>query len=255
MWSRFSYELKLKIKDLKKIFSDFDGTLTDNGYLGRNFIDILNWSQTRELPFTIVTGRSLSWGHFLLTHFNHVRAVISEGGGVLAWKDENGRILERVLVREEDLLELEEASKKLVKTFSLSLSIDSFGRKTDRAIELYELQNLDLKRQVEEFLTEKELNFSCSNVHLNFWKGQISKMKGISYFMENFYSGLSLENCLYFGDAPNDQDVFKELPNCVGVSNINPFLSEINYRPRFVLEGKENEGGSGVLNYLRQLSK
>ena len=255
MRSGLPHELKLKIKDLKKIFSDFDGTLTDNGYLGKNFVDILNWSEKREVPFTIVTGRSLSWGHFLLTHFCQVGAVISEGGGVLAWKNEKGHILEKVLVPEKDLLELEEVSKRLEKTFSLSLSVDSFGRKTDRAIELYELHNPDLKHGVEEFLKENGLHFSCSNVHLNFWKGQISKMKGIFYFMEAFYPGLSLKNCLYFGDAPNDQDVFKEIPNTVGVSNINPFLDEINHKPKVVLEGKKNEGGSGVLNYLEQLSK
>jgi HAD superfamily hydrolase (TIGR01484 family) len=246
----------LKLSQLKIIFSDFDGTLTCQGFIDQNFIEILNWSRKREMPFVIVTGRSLSWGHFLLTHFNQVDVVIVEGGGVVVWKDEKGRLCEQVLVSEKNLDELKKVTMELEANFSFPLSQDSFGRKTDRAIELYHFdQKRSLKKEVELFLKEKGVNFSCSNVHLNFWKGDISKIKGINFFSKRFFPEHNLDNYLYFGDALNDQEVFKEFPHSVGVSNISIFLNKMSHRPKVILKGKENEGNLGVLNYLKQLSK
>ena len=54
---------------MKIIFSDFDGTLTNNGKLGAVFFDLLELIESRHSELVIVSGRSISWGHFLLTHF------------------------------------------------------------------------------------------------------------------------------------------------------------------------------------------
>ena len=79
-------------------YSDFDGTLTKEGReLTREFFDILDLIAKYNHELVIVSGRSLSWGHFFLTHFP-LRACIMEGGGVVLYLDDNGEIVEKPLV-------------------------------------------------------------------------------------------------------------------------------------------------------------
>ena len=57
-------------------FSDFDGTLTKEGReLTREFFDILDLIAKHDHELVIVSGRSLSWGHFFLTHYYISRFV------------------------------------------------------------------------------------------------------------------------------------------------------------------------------------
>ena len=214
-------------------------------------MSVLSLLQERGLPLSIVTGRSLSWGHFFLTHFPQIDSVICEGGGVILFKDLNGRMVEENLVLEEDFILLEQVACELVNSFDCPLSLDSFGRRTDRAIDLYNFKsNEGLKNRIEDFLREKSLHFSSSNVHLNFWKGEVSKSRAMKYLLRKKHPNYQLNDCLFFGDAPNDESVFECFPKSVGVSNIQSHLHYMRYHPKVILQGKENEGVKGVLNYL-----
>jgi HAD superfamily hydrolase (TIGR01484 family) len=250
------------------IFSDFDGTLTMGENFHPSFFDIINLLQKEKLPLIIVSGRSLSWGHFLLTHFP-INVVIMEGGGVIAYHDLNdfdhhdkhghkGEIVEKVLISEEEIIKLKNITEEVLQKFEGKIRItpDSFGRKTDRAIDLKLFENnSDLYKEVTNFFDQHQVNYSCSSVHLNFWCGEISKFNAISYFLENITTGVDLDDCYYFGDAPNDESVFQFFKNSIGVSNIGPYLKDIKYPPVICLQGEENEGPLGVLNYLKELVK
>src|SRR3990167_8743657 len=84
-------------------FSDFDGTLTKEGReLTREFFDILDLIHKNNNELVIVSGRSLSWGHFFLTHFP-LRACIMEGGGVILYKNENGEINQKPLIPQKEI--------------------------------------------------------------------------------------------------------------------------------------------------------
>ena len=78
------------------IFSDFDGTLTDGDLLGPVFFDVLNECNRLGLPLVIVSGRALSWGHFLLTHLP-LSFAIMEGGGVVIEK-KNKDLIKKLFV-------------------------------------------------------------------------------------------------------------------------------------------------------------
>ena len=47
--------------------------------------------------------------------------------------------------------------------------------------------------------------------------------------------------------------MFELFHNSVGVSNIQHCLDRLNHRPRIILEGDENIGPSGVLNFIKKL--
>lgn len=237
---------------MKLVFSDFDGTLTNNGKMGAVFFDILKIIQDANSELVIVSGRSLSWGHFLLTHFP-LKHVIMEGGGVIVRRNQEGHIVEENLVYDEDIVSLSDKAAALVKAHpKCIMSADSFGRRTDRAVEFAQMSKEDVAA-VEKFLVENNLNYSRSNVHINFWEGDVSKANGVRYFLKNYAPHVQEDECLFYGDAANDESMFEFFSNTVGVSNILSILDELEYKPSIVLEGKDNAGAMGVYHHLKEV--
>jgi HAD superfamily hydrolase (TIGR01484 family) len=238
-----------QLNNFKIVFSDFDGTLTFKEGLSPVFFDILNLLESKKIPLVIVTGRSLSWGHFLLTHFPYLQDVIVEGGGAIVTR--TGKfITEECLVSDSDVLKLADFTRDFAEEFpKIKLSVDSFGRKTDRAIELHDLHDGVLFHHIEDFLRAHNINFSTSNVHLNFWCGEVSKYLAVDHFLKK-HKKIELES-VFFGDSLNDQAMFKSFHNSVGVSNIKAVIDRLEFKPRTILTGDENIGPFGVLNYLQ----
>jgi HAD superfamily hydrolase (TIGR01484 family) len=239
----------------KIVFSDFDGTLTLGESLSPILFDIIDLLSKNNIKLVPVSGRSISWGHFFLTHFP-IETVIMEGGGVIGFQDQKGLIDHQFLIDDKEIARLGGMALEVRKEFrGLALTADSIGRITDRAIELSLLSELGVKSDVEKFMDEHGVNHSCSNVHLNFWCGEISKIKAIKYYLSKFGYGVKLDDCLFFGDSLNDATVFGGMPNTVGVSNISLVLNKIEHRPKVILEGPENAGPKGVLSYLSNVLK
>ncbi len=237
---------------MKIIFSDFDGTLTNNGKLGAVFFELLDIIEKANSELVIVSGRSLSWGHFLVTHFP-VKHVIMEGGGVIVSKSVEGHISEENLVSDEEIKRLDDITKQLQQQQPRCvISADSFGRRTDRAIEFAEMSKADVEA-AEVFLHKHGVNFSRSNVHINYWIGDISKANGVKQFLENYAPHVEKDECIFYGDAANDESMFEFFSNTVGVSNIISVLDQLEYKPKVVLEGKDNAGVLGVYNHLREV--
>ncbi len=235
----------------KIVFSDFDGTLTDHTEFSEKFLTIISLLKKEETPLIIVTGRSLSWAHFFLTHFSDLSYVISEGGGVLSYRDNRGMIIDEYQVPKSDLEWLAKFSGELLKRFEgLKLSADSLGRVSDRAIELCDLEDVVVRNEIKKLMDEQNITYSTSNVHLNFWCGDISKYNAVKSLLEKFYPNISIEETMYFGDSLNDQSMFKMVEHSVGVSNISEVLLKLVDRPKVILTGEENSGPGGVLNYL-----
>lgn len=236
------------------VFSDFDGTLTlENRELTKTFFDILELLQKYKQELVIVSGRSLSWGHFFLTHFPQLNAVIMEGGGVILTR-KGQDIQEHLLISQAEVLELADITEELRATFPRCvLSADSFGRKTDRAIEFEQMHDEDIQ-QVLQFLQSRKVNYSKSNVHINFWVGDISKYNGVRHFLEKLRGHVKMEETIFFGDAPNDQSMFEFFGNCVGVANIRHCLERLTHKPKTILVGEENDGPKGVLNHMRKIN-
>jgi HAD superfamily hydrolase (TIGR01484 family) len=235
-------------------FSDFDGTLTMEGReLTRDFFEIIDHIHKHGHELVIVSGRSLSWGHFFLTHFP-LKACIMEGGGVVVHLDERGEIVEEPLVSTEELDKLRQFTTKLKHHYPhIPLSADSYGRLTDRAIEFHLMEDKSVE-EVMDFMRVEGIHFTKSNVHINFWCGNISKYLGVKHFIEKYRPHLHQNECWFFGDAPNDESMFELFHNSVGVSNIEHCLHRLKHKPRIILEGKENRGPLGVLNMIRKLT-
>ncbi len=244
---------------MKAVFSDFDGTLTLNDELTVDFFKILELLKGHSVPLIICTGRSKSWAHFLLTHIHDLDYVISEGGGTLSFVTKrNGRrvLSDKSFVPAGDLEKLRDVSERLLKKFpEIVLSVDSFGREADRAIELEDLKsNPQMQKEVCAFFDAEGVHYSTSNVHMNYWCGEVSKMKALELFLKE-YPIAKMEETVFFGDSLNDESVFKDHPHTVGVSNIEKVKSRFKHLPKVILEGSESAGPLGVLSYLESSLK
>jgi len=236
---------------LKYIFSDFDGTLTDLNGLGPIFFDILDLIKKNQAELIIVSGRSVSWGHFLLTHFP-IRTAIMEGGGIILSRDGRGHILEHLMISDDEVSKLTSTTLALQSHLpEVVLSVDSFGRKTDRAIEFKDMTPSAVAK-AEKFIKNAGLQYTVSNVHLNFWCGEVSKYLGVNYYLTHMVRANASEG-IFFGDAPNDESMFELFENSVGVSNIQESIHKIKHRPKTILQGEENRSAFGVLNTLKQV--
>jgi HAD superfamily hydrolase (TIGR01484 family) len=244
----------LSFKKPKIVFSDFDGTMTDGHRLTRTFFDIVDLLNKNNVPLVIVTGRSRAWAHFLMSHFSEIMNAITEGGGMFHYRNERGRIAERVYIDHEEVERLEQVTRQLKLEFpNIELSLDSSARKTDRAIELYWLkEHASEHREIEDFFKQHNVNYSTSNVHLNFWCGEISKSVAMKKFLSEEMK-ITPEETVFFGDSLNDESAFKEFPHTVGVSNIKDVLERLEYKPSVILEGDDNIGPNGVNAYLKSL--
>lgn len=235
----------------KILFSDFDGTLTLGTDMNPGFFHFLSMLNHHNIPLVIVSGRSVSWGHFFLTHFP-IQHAIMEGGGVIINRTDHGPFEEINLVSDETIKELQKISKKVDKKFPGLMSSDSFGRRTDRALEL-PIIGEKMQQDIFAFFDEHGVNYSCSSVHINFWLDEITKFNGVKYFLEKYYPAVSTDDCLYFGDAPNDQSMFQYFENSVGVSNLLPYLEQIEHKPKTILFGEDKAGINGVISYLEDI--
>ncbi len=234
------------------IFSDFDGTLTfQGGKLGEEFWQVLKLVQQKNHQLVIVSGRSASWGHFLLTHFP-VKFAIMENGGVLLEKKGKRFIQTDALTDELELERLVEVEKKLLDQFpNAPMAYDNLGRIADRALEFEEDSEAALLGEIEDFFRLEKVHFVRSNVHLNYWTAPFSKYSGVTHFLErNFDSDFKSADAPFFGDSLNDESMFEHYGHTVGVSNIATILERLRYRPKVILEGEGNRGPLGVLNYL-----
>jgi HAD superfamily hydrolase (TIGR01484 family) len=238
---------------MKIVFSDFDGTLTTpSGRLDAAFYELVELVEQNESQLVVVSGRSVSWGHFLLTHFP-LKHVIMEGGGIIVTKNKEGELSEEVLLYDEDVKELELLTQKMCQEIpEVVMSLDSYGRKTDRAIEYHMMEKEDIDR-VETFLHDNGASFSRSNVHINYWLGDISKSYAVDYYLKHYAAHIEKDECIYYGDSLNDESMFQHFPNTVGVSNIINVLDKLQHKPAIILEGKDNAGVHGVLTHLKEV--
>jgi HAD superfamily hydrolase (TIGR01484 family) len=233
----------------KLVFSDFDGTLTLGESLTPDFFTILNLLEQKKIPLIVVTGRSVQWSYFTMTHFSSLMLSIAEGGGV--WVERQGHQIQTHLVISLDEQEkLRRVAFDITQKFKLSLSADSSGRLTDRAIELYDLaSSTNLKKEVEHYLDEQDVHHSTSSVHLNFWVGSFTKASTMKLVLNQFYPDVGLNELVYFGDSLNDESVFEQFPRTIGVKNIEKVWDRLKYKPKQVTA---DPGPQGVLSALIQ---
>lgn len=238
------------------VFTDVDDTLTIDGQLPVDTYAALH--QLKQAGFTVipVTGASAGWCDCLIKTWP-IKHIIGENGVLQMQMDENGIVsttFEKNINRvRKDLATLMEIGEALTERFpAIKFTQDQPFRLTDIAFDIGQAVIIEESLAIEatQWLVAQGVQARRSSIHINVWIGDHSKSTGAMTWLRqrNKHS----QHCLFIGDSPNDESMFKQFPLSVGVANIDRFLPAMQYMPTYITP---NKGGHGFVDMAKVLLK
>lgn len=230
----------------KYIITDFDGTLTIDGMLKHNVIKRIE-ELSKKYKLIIVTGRPLSWCNMMINSFP-LTAIVGENGAGYYYKDQYNSIKLHMLAITNmmDIIKFRETVQS--KFPKLILSDDNIHRISDTAIILDNNYN-EVEDELLNYLDDNKMIYKISNIHINIWKNDYNKLTGTKHLFKNQFKKHNFDECIYFGDSPNDEPMFSEIVS-VGVNNINIFLPSMKNHPKYITDERE---GYGFIEFTNRL--
>ena len=243
------------------VFTDIDDTITKDGVLPAEAYQAL-W-RLYENGFTIVpvTGRPAGWCE-MIARFWPVHGIIGENGAFYFTYHRKNRKMSRYFSNSTS--EREENSKKL-KTLEAEIldqvpgaavASDQFTRIADLAIDFCEdvapLSEQSIDKIVAIF-KKNGAQAKVSSIHVNGWFGSHDKLTACKSYLEQELSipwSMRNEQCAFIGDSPNDEPLFAQFENSVGVANIKPFLKKLKSPPQFVCDLSHSDGFCQFVTHL-----
>lgn len=231
------------MENVKVIFTDIDGTLTNGKTTEVPSYVLLRMEELRRLGYVIVcvTGRSYGWCHAIINLWP-IDAIIGENGAFYFMKrNENiETYINPQAHKSEDMF------LKIKSLFPwIEIAHDQKLREFDLAIDIKSVCSTKLQELVKKC---EELNFQSkvSSIHLNCWVGTYDKSSLCNHLINKHFTQYEdTKFWCFVGDSPNDECMFKMLPNhSAGVSTIRSFTLEHN--PTVILS---NGGGQGFIEF------
>ncbi len=250
----------LKKENLKYILCDIDDTLTNEGKLFSEAYDSLwrlNRSGYKIIP---ITGRPAGWCE-MIARFWPVEGVVGENGAFYFFYAENK--MQRSYTQTEA-----ERNKNLTKLLKVrdqilnevpgsAVASDQFCRTVDLAIDFCEdvqaLTNPDIQKIVQIFKSFGA-EAKVSSIHVNGWFGDHDKLTTALKFLKDRYNLVNtselMAQVLFVGDSPNDEPMYAFFEKTVGVKNIENYLAQMQFKPRYICTEKGGLGFTELTSYL-----
>jgi HAD superfamily hydrolase (TIGR01484 family) len=257
---------KKACRQLKGVFCDIDDTLTNHGKLPADSYKALWDLKKAGLRVVPITGRPAGWVDHLARMWP-VDAVIGENGAFYFTLDptqgRDGKLVQHFV---QDKATREANRKKLWQVFDnlkksmpgLAVASDQGYREIDLAVDFCEdvarLPEKDIDAIVAAFV-KAGAQAKISSIHVNAWFGQHDKYSCCRLLLKELYKedfDKERENYIYFGDSPNDEPLFREFSNTVGVANVREFLPRMKHPPKFITK---KEGGHGFAEAAKWILK
>ncbi len=249
---------------IRVLFTDIDGTLTDNGRLPSRSYERISRLSAAGIFVIPVTGRPAGWCE-LIARLWPVHGVVGENGAFYFRFD--GTKMRRHFARDredriEDRKKLRQIQKEILgKVRGAAVASDQFCRLYDLAIDFREdvkpLDEDDIAKIVKIFQSHGA-QAKVSNIHVNGWFGLHNKVSTVRVYAEKelgFSEAEMKASCAFVGDSPNDEPMFEFFPHSFAVANISEYLDRIETKPAFVTAGAEAEGFCQLADRLLSLQK
>lgn len=243
------------------VLTDIDDTLTTDGRLPADAYAALERLEAAGVVVVPITGRPAGWCDHIARMWP-VRAVVGENGAFYYaydraarrmkthyWADAQARASSRErldAIRDRVLREVPGAA----------VASDQDYRVADLAIDFCEdvpsLPEAAISRIVDIF-HEAGAQAKVSSIHVNGWFGDYDKLTMTRTLFEREL-GLDIDQalpeCLFIGDSPNDEPMFRFFPVSVGVANIQALLHRLDHHPAYVAS---RHGGGGFVEMADRL--
>ena len=238
----------------KIVFTDVDDTLTYKGSLPKETFVALHRLQDAGITVIPVTGASAGWCDCIIKTWP-IKHMIGENGSLIVEKNENGIVSTQFTKNPEtvkkDLIRLKEIGEELTTRYpDIQYTQDQAFRLTDIAFDIGQTVTVPEEQSIAAtaWLNTQGVQARRSSIHINVWLGEYSKSSGALSWLDN--RNISEKSCLFIGDSPNDESMFEQFSNSVGVANIDRFLAEMEFTPNYITQ---NPGGHGFVDLTNVL--
>lgn len=254
-------EFKSKIKF---VLSDLDDTITKDGRIPSASYEALWNLHETGVKTIIVTGRPAGWCEMMARSWP-IDGVVGENGAFFfRYTDKQ---MKRFFVASPSEIEAHTLKLEIIKNEILQkvpqckISSDQFCRMFDLAIDVCEDIPPLPKPAIQEILSIFQKNGAqakLSSIHVNGWFGDYDKQTTVKQVLNrefNLTQDQVQTDCVYVGDSPNDEPLFATFANSVGVKNIEPYLSMLKSKPRYITEKEAGLGFQELTQKIIQLNK
>lgn len=249
---------------VSRVLVDIDDTLSTHGKLTSAAFEALWQLHDAGFRVAVVTGRPAGWCDHI-ARFWPVDCVIGENGAFYFYHD-GSKLRQRFIHGAEERQQFRKrlgALRELIlsEVPGTALASDQPYRESDLAIDFCEdvapLERASVLR-IKGLFEQAGARAKISSIHVNGWFGEFDKLSTARLWaQERLNSDLAVERetCVYCGDSPNDEPMFRFFPLSFGMANVRPFLSLMAHPPAYLCEQECGAGFCQVAGKLLQLRR
>ncbi len=244
---------------IRVVLTDIDGTLTESGRLPSHSYASLWRLFHAGFHVVPVTGRPAGWCE-LIARLWPVHGVVGENGAFY-FSLKNGK-MQRHFARDRSDRKADRARLQTIRREVLSevpgtkVASDQFSRLFDLAIDFSEdvapLAPSAIQKIVNIF-ERHGATAKVSNIHVNGWFGDHDKLTTCQLYLEkelNLSTEAMQRECIFVGDSPNDEPMFKHFKFTFAVANIREFIDQLQHKPAYVTDQAEGLGFCEIADRL-----
>jgi len=243
------------------VFTDIDGTLTNEGRLPANAYAALEALHKAGIQVAPITGRPAGWCD-MIARMWPIAGVVGENGAFYFSYDEASKKMLRVYeidaatrtTNQQKLAHIQ--ARVLAEVQGCAVSADQPYREADLAIDFCEdvppLPEASVQRIVDIFEEEGAVA-KVSSIHVNGWFGSYDKLSMSRRFAaERLGVGIAADRnrIVFCGDSPNDSPMFAYFPYACGVANVADFSGKMAANPAYIAPSR---GGDGFVEIAEML--
>lgn len=238
-----------KLKQVRLIATDMDGTLTCQGKFTPALLQAFHDLAIAGVTVLVVTGRSAGWVNGLANYLP-VAGAIAENGGIFyptPNPDDSsgeGQLIVPIADIARHRHQLAAMFASLQQAFpQIQESSDNQFRLTDWTFDVAGLSS-EMLRQMGDRCQAQGWGFTYSTVQCHIKLAQQDKAPGLAWVLQRFFPAYALEEVVTVGDSPNDASLFdsRQFPLSIGVANVWHYQNRLEYHPTYVTAAPEVEG-------------
>ncbi len=246
---------KTVAKNLKAVFMDIDGTLTNDGKLLAESYNALWRLKELGLKVVPVTGRPAGWCDLIVRQWP-VDGVIGENGAFAFWLENKKlkRLFHPEVASPNMKPKLDQVKKIILKEIPDSRVAAGYAYSLfDLPIDFREEEpdlGFEVADKIKEIFEKLGATAKVSDIHVNGWFGNYNKLAMVKLFTKHVWHKdleANKEQYAFCGDSPNDEPMFAYFDNSIAVANISPFIAGLKSLPTYITQ---SEGGLGFAEFV-----